>query len=456
MNHTKQTDWFDIKIDDLSKIITVTQRWAYKWACDPGEKAWTTSEEKLFARYPALLINSFWKACPKIRVRGNSSFAKENSRTSFQLRFQIEQTLTHPILGNPHWNICIYRQSTRIINTNVVNWYSREVTVNLSQPQKESTNVFGSLQPTAQSHSVFHQSSLFDIPQNYFDSHSPTAFLDYADQENRMNTGLTLRELNFVYLVREMNRMFVDTSFYSDFSTEFDFHSILTRQIVTTAPTVTQKTDFKRISTSPVLNSKRATKQHVYSPDLPVNTHAQPKATKTEKEIDNGEHAGSGGNFHYINYDVTDEMVCQEHPMSCVQACVRQLLKDAGINTSEKDLTKASSFSEQYGTDFKDIVPILNELHPNRKFDAGSPAIGDKEPEEIAIILTKVKKIWIARLKPTTGPAHSVIVDGIENNIVTLRDPWGNGVGTQKGAVGTMTLQNFCKLWTKGINYSIW
>jgi len=39
MNYTKQTDWFDIQVDDSSKIITVRQRWLYKWASDFGEKA---------------------------------------------------------------------------------------------------------------------------------------------------------------------------------------------------------------------------------------------------------------------------------------------------------------------------------------------------------------------------------------------------------------------------------
>jgi hypothetical protein len=165
---------------------------------------------------------------------------------------------------------------------------------------------------------------------------------------------------------------------------------------------------------------------------------------------------GSGGKFKYISYELSDNMVCQEKPMSCVQACVRQLLKDDGVYVDEDFLINQSSFSEQYGTDFVDIVPLLNRLHPARKFDGGVPGLLDKEPDEMAVILTEAKKKWVARLKPSQGSAHSVIVDDIQDGVVTIRDPWGNGAGTEKGAVAKMTLKDFCELWANGVYYSIW
>jgi len=62
--------------------------------------------------------------------------------------------------------------------------------------------------------------------------------------------GLTLRELNLDYLLREINKLLPNTVFYSDFSTAFDYHLPLTRQIVTTGPGVNPTSDLKRVKSA--------------------------------------------------------------------------------------------------------------------------------------------------------------------------------------------------------------
>ena len=69
--------------------------------------------------------------------------------------------------------------------------------------------------------------------------------------------------------------------------------------------------------------------------------------------------------------------------MSCVPACVKQLLKDVGIEVDEQELRDNSSYTDEFGTDFKSIVAVLSKHHPTKDFVAGVPDLPDLSDEQL-------------------------------------------------------------------------
>jgi hypothetical protein len=66
----------------------------------------------------------------------------------------------------------------------------------------------------------------------------------------RTHTEHRLRELNLEYLLRELNKLFPNTTFCSDFSTQFDYHSTITQGITSGSPAPEAKEYNRRVKTS--------------------------------------------------------------------------------------------------------------------------------------------------------------------------------------------------------------
>jgi len=153
--------------------------------------------------------------------------------------------------------------------------------------------------------------------------------------------------------------------------------------------------------------------------------------------------AGIGGGLPYNKSIVTSLMVSQELPMSCGPACVRQLLKDAGLEISEETIRKLSKFDPKYGTGAHDLANALNKLFKQENLYQG----GGVDPEAFNALINRGP--WIARVKLSTGP-HFVIVDGIKDNQVLIREPWGsNSPGIGNGLAGEIDIDVFKEYWSQ-------
>jgi ABC-type bacteriocin/lantibiotic exporter with double-glycine peptidase domain len=139
-------------------------------------------------------------------------------------------------------------------------------------------------------------------------------------------------------------------------------------------------------------------------------------------------------------------MVNQERSHSCQAACARQLLKDAGLDVSEPELLSRIGYLEEWGTITASTAQALNELHPQLGYDGGAV-----DPEVTTILFKRDP--WIASLRTDRGTVHAVIVDGLDGDIVWVRDPWGlKGPGSGTGTRATIKLSDFLEHWHWALN----
>jgi hypothetical protein len=151
--------------------------------------------------------------------------------------------------------------------------------------------------------------------------------------------------------------------------------------------------------------------------------------------------SGTGGGLRYITEVPTADMVNQGLPLSCVVACVRQLLRDAGAEVSEAALIEKIGILEGVGSTAESAAATLSDLHPRLHY-LGGPLEDDK------LFVFLRRDPWIAFVKTDYRAVHSVIVDRSEVNLVYVRDPWGlAGPGSGAGTRATLTLTDFRNHW---------
>ena len=168
---------------------------------------------------------------------------------------------------------------------------------------------------------------------------------------------------------------------------------------------------------------------------------------------------GTGGVFKYIEENTSIRILCQEKAMSCSAACVRQIISDyKGKNISEKLIRRITLTDDIEGTAVENIGPALQEYLPEKKIHHGSAFHPNLTTIEIAKILSKDKKPWIASIAPPGKNIHTVIIDNIENGIVHIRDPWSliNGFGDKNGVEALMKIEDFNLFWKQSYHHAVW
>jgi predicted double-glycine peptidase len=159
--------------------------------------------------------------------------------------------------------------------------------------------------------------------------------------------------------------------------------------------------------------------------------------------------AGTGGGLRYITEEPTATMVNQELSYSCQAACARQLLSDAGVQISEKQLLAKMGYVDGYGTTAAGTAAVLDELHPRLGYAGGAV-----DPEGASILFNRDP--WIASLRTDRGTIHTVIVDNLEGDVVQVRDPWGqSGPGSGTGSQATIMLNDFMEHWHWALNNGV-
>ncbi len=160
--------------------------------------------------------------------------------------------------------------------------------------------------------------------------------------------------------------------------------------------------------------------------------------------------AGTGGAFKYLSEITSAKIFCQEEPMSCAAACIRQLAKDNGIEVSESVVRELAKTDFNTGTQLDRIKEAMKEIFKEMDVQVGTPDIGINDMKKTAEVISEVtKKPWIATLKPPGGNRHTIIVDKIEDGVVHIRDPWDKtkGFGQENGVEATMSLDDFEYFW---------
>jgi hypothetical protein len=228
MNYTKYTDRLDIHINDASKIITIRQRWDFRWKIRRGAKPWIEDEKKMFKEQGISLITSIWEDAPKVNVRGNSVFAKQNISTEYKFRFDIQQALSIPLISSAHWVVDVYKHPNNKTATSKVHWYTGSVILDINDigGVQKAPGLTNSFQYPI-THEFGHM--IGNIPAIYPGSHGDEYKINdvravmggyhknistYVDYDSIMNVGSSLRERHFDYLLRELNTMIPGTTFY--------------------------------------------------------------------------------------------------------------------------------------------------------------------------------------------------------------------------------------------------
>ena len=155
--------------------------------------------------------------------------------------------------------------------------------------------------------------------------------------------------------------------------------------------------------------------------------------------------AGMGGGLPYLDERSTSRMVNQENHYSCVAACARQLLRDAGADFTETALSLRIGLVSGIGIDITLAAEVLSELHPTSVYIGGL-----RDPDQAHNPFPSDP--WVARVKTLSSRVHAVIVDGVRDDIVSIRDPWGlMGPGSGNGTAATIRLDDFLDHWRRGL-----
>jgi predicted double-glycine peptidase len=153
--------------------------------------------------------------------------------------------------------------------------------------------------------------------------------------------------------------------------------------------------------------------------------------------------SGTGGGLRYITEEPTPDMVNQAFPYSCVVACVRQLLRDAGVDVSEAELVEEIGVVDGFGSTAETAAVALTGRHPRLRYLGGGLL-----EEQLNLFFRRDP--WIAYVTTVWGTFHSVIVDGCDGQTVAVRDPWGlKGPGSGQGTRATLHLDDFIESWNR-------
>ena len=149
----------------------------------------------------------------------------------------------------------------------------------------------------------------------------------------------------------------------------------------------------------------------------------------------------------------SQRMLAQEEATSCGVACVRQLLRDRGIEVSEGEVRAASSTTRGSLTTVRELTSALNTLFERarrvERFKGGSVDVDDAWSKLLK------RAPFLALVKRPAGK-HWVIVDAEDSDgSVCLRDPAPSSSMPGCGHEETMSWTEFNEQWTSAIHAAV-
>ena len=170
----------------------------------------------------------------------------------------------------------------------------------------------------------------------------------------------------------------------------------------------------------------------------PVDPNATTGSTSSEpgNGFVQGNTYGDGGfpDSQRVAYDPVGTSFRQNYDGSCAAASTRMILDDAGIEVPEAYIRNVADVDAMQGGYLSKIPDALNELGlQNPPYTYGTNLTIDDLTNA-----TSTGDSAIVSIDAAGGP-HAVVVDGIDNGMVLIRDPAGSDY--------QVTVADFIKLW---------
>ncbi|MCO6517503.1 MAG: hypothetical protein J6582_01060 [Snodgrassella sp.] len=211
MNTIKRTARMDIFIEEDRNTILIQQKWQYNWLT--RATPWTIKEKRKFHQSADFLISKIWGNYFKLKIRGLSNFAVKHKNSIFTVDFDIKWVLT-----NPHWTVNVTKIAPGGFETSYVIWGQRMINLD-TEDLKSTYQGYFDLKEYYQfpiAHEFGHTVGNIPIIGHSDEYHNNDSInggfkLDYPSV---MNIGNELRRRHLDYILKQLNTMLPNTTFY--------------------------------------------------------------------------------------------------------------------------------------------------------------------------------------------------------------------------------------------------
>lgn len=154
----------------------------------------------------------------------------------------------------------------------------------------------------------------------------------------------------------------------------------------------------------------------------------------------------------YITEKKSSKIPNQEGEYTCGAACAISTLRVYGIDVPEKELARLAKTIDKYGASPENLAVAISSKLPKSAgayYNGGylDPKIYD--PVKMFDARTK-DGAWIMQID-SGGGLHYIVVEKIDNNTVTILDPWRlKKPGRGEGLEATITKQKLLEHWKNG------
>jgi predicted double-glycine peptidase len=157
---------------------------------------------------------------------------------------------------------------------------------------------------------------------------------------------------------------------------------------------------------------------------------------------------GAGGDWRVLNEQVDPTVMKQFNQDACGAACGQMLLHDRGVeNVTQQAIAQATGGVPMR---VQELAIALNQLGnlPGEWIGQGVRIPG-AEDGDLLPVLSRTGSWGAGFWEDEAIIGHIVIVDGIEEDRVLIRDPWGIDWRSRHGTRYTMELAEFLSVWTR-------
>ncbi len=211
MVYKKDTERMELMINSYSNQILIRQRWKYNWLTKSAMSSWVYSEKRSFHNQLDTIIWNKWGGKFKLRTKGTSDFAKQYNQQNLIVQFDVEW-----VTSNPHWTVNVTKIPDGTFERSNVRWNAREINLDTEDNELTKKGKFNSVDyyqiPVV--HEFGHAiGNVFTHGVGNPDEYNKTSTF-FSDKLSVMNVGSTLRERHLNFVIKELNTMVFDTTFY--------------------------------------------------------------------------------------------------------------------------------------------------------------------------------------------------------------------------------------------------
>ena len=213
MSIVRRTDRMDITVvtNGNDRYVFVQQKWQYTWLNESDTTAWTYTERSRFHNQIDRSIWEGWSSRFVLGVQGTSPFALNHKKDSFRINFDVKW-----VLKDGHWKVEVNKVLPGQFRTSSVNWANRIISLD-TEDVNARQHLYGS--ETFAQYPIRHEfghavgNSTYAYPSGHGDEYKSISPY-VGDRSSMMNIGNQLRQRHADYMIRELNQMVPNTTFY--------------------------------------------------------------------------------------------------------------------------------------------------------------------------------------------------------------------------------------------------